>query len=75
MAYRFPPPSFTLERALIQQAAAAIAPYNLVRTRVILSPALSERLKRDVFLKCENEQLTGSFKLRGALFPSFAAFV
>ncbi len=30
------------------------------------SDSLSEIAGRDVFLKCENEQVTGSFKLRGA---------
>ena len=38
-----------------------------VRTPLRRSPALSERAGGDVFLKLETEQVTGSFKLRGAL--------
>lgn len=38
----------------------------VARTPLILSPALSEIARTNVFLKCENEQVTGSFKLRGA---------
>lgn len=37
-----------------------------VQTPLIHSDVLSERLQRPVFLKCENLQKTGSFKLRGA---------
>src|SRR6476619_1300468 len=37
------------------------------RTPLIRSAALSELAGGDVFLKLENEQTTGSFKLRGAL--------
>lgn len=37
------------------------------RTPLRHSPALSERVGRDVYLKLETEQVTGSFKLRGAL--------
>ena len=36
------------------------------RTPLIHSPALSERAGADVFLKCEQRQRTGSFKIRGA---------
>ena len=36
------------------------------RTDVRRAPHLSERSGRDVWLKLENEQLTGSFKIRGA---------
>lgn len=36
-------------------------------TPLVHSPALSERAGRAVWLKCENLQETGSFKLRGAL--------
>ena len=36
------------------------------RTPLVHSPALSEIAGGDVFLKLENEQVTGSFKLRGA---------
>ncbi len=37
-----------------------------VRTPLHLMPALSERLGAPVYLKLENEQPTGAFKLRGA---------
>src|SRR3954468_20330317 len=37
------------------------------RTPLVRSAALSEIAGGDVFLKLENEQTTGSFKLRGAL--------
>jgi threonine dehydratase len=37
------------------------------RTPLVYSPALSEIAAGDVYLKLENEQLTGSFKVRGAL--------
>lgn len=36
------------------------------RTPLVHSPALSAAADTDVFLKCENLQRTGSFKLRGA---------
>jgi threonine dehydratase len=38
----------------------------VARTRLVRSKPLSELAGADVFLKCENEQVTGSFKLRGA---------
>ena len=38
----------------------------IVRTPLRRSPALSELVERDVWLKLETEQRTGSFKLRGA---------
>jgi threonine dehydratase len=37
------------------------------RTRLVRSATLSEIAGGDVYLKLENEQLTGSFKVRGAL--------
>ena len=37
------------------------------RTSLVRSPALSELAGGDVYLKLENEQITGSFKLRGAM--------
>jgi threonine dehydratase len=37
------------------------------RTPLVRSAALSELTRGDVYLKMENEQLTGSFKVRGAL--------
>ena len=39
---------------------------RVVRTPLVHSPALSARTGVRVFLKCENLQRTGSFKLRGA---------
>ena len=36
------------------------------RTPLLHSPALSAATGRDVYLKCENKQRTGAFKLRGA---------
>jgi threonine dehydratase len=57
----------TLPRAeSIESAAARIAPY-VQRTRLIRSEELSRIAGVDVLLKLENEQLTGSFKLRGAV--------
>src|SRR3954470_24888545 len=38
----------------------------VIRTPLLKSPELSERAGVDVYLKCENLQRTGSFKLRGA---------
>jgi threonine dehydratase len=47
-------------------AAARISPV-VKRTRILRSDALSRLAKTDVLLKLENEQITGSFKLRGAM--------
>lgn len=49
----------------IRSAAARIAG-TAVRTPLRLSPALSRIAEGDVYLKLETEQVTGSFKLRGA---------
>src|ERR1700742_4514957 len=49
----------------IETAAKAIAPYA-VRTPLLSSPVLSERVGANVFLKPELLQRTGSFKFRGA---------
>src|ERR1700761_9860354 len=49
----------------IEAAAKVIAPFA-VRTRLISSPALNERVGATVFLKPEPLQRTGSFKFRGA---------
>ena len=48
--------------------AAAFLEGRIRRTPVEFSPYLSERLGVDVWLKLENLQITGSFKVRGALF-------
>ncbi|ANG98783.1 serine dehydratase [Brucella pseudogrignonensis] len=39
----------------------------ITRTATILSPGLSEKLHRPVYLKLENTQIGGSFKARGVL--------
>src|SRR5947209_2063788 len=49
----------------IDAAAQVIAPYA-VRTPLLWSPALNERVGARVFLKPESLQRTGSFKFRGA---------
>src|SRR5690242_7555086 len=50
----------------IESAASRIGPF-IERTRLIRSEGLSRIAGVDVLLKLENEQRTGSFKLRGAL--------
>lgn len=55
-----------LDPDLVLQAAGRIAPY-VRRTRLLRSTPLSERVSAPVHLKLENEQTTGSFKLRGAI--------
>ena len=50
----------------VERAAARIEPH-ITPTRLIRSDELSRRVGTDVYLKLENEQRTGSFKLRGAL--------
>ena len=39
----------------------------IVKTPLLYSPVLSEGCNNEVYLKCENLQLTGAYKLRGAL--------
>src|SRR6185503_16364958 len=46
---------------------------SLKRTRLVRSAWLSSLLGSEVHLKCENEQETGSFKVRGALAKLAAA--
>ncbi|MBN2801062.1 MAG: pyridoxal-phosphate dependent enzyme [Deltaproteobacteria bacterium] len=53
--------------ALIEAARAAIRPH-LLQTPVLLSEPLSAMLGQPVYLKLDNLQITGSFKVRGALF-------
>lgn len=50
----------------VHRAARTIAPH-IRKTRLLRSDALSRIAGGDVYLKLENEQITGSFKLRGAL--------
>jgi threonine dehydratase len=49
----------------IRRAVDVIKPFVL-KTPLVHSPTLSRRFKADVFLKLENLQKTGSFKIRGA---------
>ncbi len=50
----------------VRAAAARIGPY-VQRTPLVESPALAALLGGDVYLKLENRQPGGSFKLRGAV--------
>jgi threonine dehydratase len=52
--------------SMIRNAAAALAPH-VVRTPLLSSPVLDRTLGLRLFVKAENLQTTGSFKLRGAL--------
>ena len=49
------------------QAARGRIAKELIRTPLVLSDAASERAGRPVYLKLENLQRTGAFKVRGAL--------
>jgi len=55
-----------LKSSAVIAAAERIAPH-VKRTRLLRNEALSRIAGGDVYLKLENEQITGSFKLRGAL--------
>jgi threonine dehydratase len=55
----------TLSPASVREAAARIKPL-VRRTPVLTSDALDERTGIQVFLKCENLQRGGAFKMRGA---------
>ncbi len=55
-----------LKASSVHEAARRIAPF-IRRTPLVRSDALSAIARGDVYLKLENEQITGSFKLRGAL--------
>ena len=48
------------------RAAAALIAGEAIRTPLLASHSLSERLGGRIFLKCEILQRTGSFKFRGA---------
>lgn len=56
-----------LSVALIDEASAYLAGH-LPPTPLVLSPSLSDRAGVPVWLKLETHQVTGSFKVRGALF-------
>jgi threonine dehydratase len=49
----------------LYRARRAIAPY-IRQTPLLFSPLLSEQCNKQVYIKWENQQQTGSFKLRGA---------
>jgi len=49
------------------RAAAKVLKDLIVRTPTVFSPILSEQMNAQIFLKLENLQLTGAFKIRGAL--------
>ena len=51
----------------VRQAQTAIAPY-LLPTPFLNNPLLDERLGFQAFLKCENLQPIGAFKIRGGIF-------
>ena len=55
-----------LKSSAVEEAAERIAPH-VKRTRLVRSSGLSDLAGGDVYLKLENEQITGSFKARGAL--------
>ena len=55
-----------LRASAVRDAARRIAP-NIRRTPLVRSAELSRLARGDVYLKLENQQTTGSFKLRGAL--------
>lgn len=61
-----PPVSVLPSASLVRRAAERIAPH-IARTPLVRSPGLSDFLGGDVWLKCECEQRTGSFKVRGAM--------
>lgn len=55
-----------IEIAEAARAAATRIERTITRTPLLPSPALSEQCGGEVYLKLENRQRTGSFKLRGA---------
>ncbi|MBK8502973.1 MAG: pyridoxal-phosphate dependent enzyme [Saprospiraceae bacterium] len=61
-----------IDSSEIYKAAHFIAPY-LHKTPLILDPVISGQVKTNVFLKLENQQISGSFKARGA-FNKMLAF-
>ena len=62
---KIPRPDFLPSLQDVRDAADRIA--SVVRTtRMVKSTELSASTQREVYFKCENEQQTGSFKVRGA---------
>ncbi len=58
--------NYLIELTSIHAAAARIGA-EIIRTATILSPGLSAKVQRPVYLKLENNQIGGSFKARGVL--------
>ena len=48
--------------------AAAVIEGHVIRTPLVYAPVLSRMAGFQVYLKLENLQITGSFKIRGATF-------
>ena len=63
---------YRVDLETVRRAADAVGP-RLKRTRLIRSAWLSTIAGAEVFLKCEHEQETGSFKVRGAVAKLAAA--
>ena len=40
---------------------------HIIQTPVVYSKVLSEVVGKQIFIKLENQQITGSFKIRGAI--------
>jgi threonine dehydratase len=62
-------PAISLSR--FHQAAALIRPH-IIHTPLVHSPTLSQMFDSDIYLKLENLQKTGSFKIRGAAYKIFS---
>ena len=48
------------------KSAAALVAGNIIKTPLVHSPTLSSLFGAEIYLKLENFQKTGSFKVRGA---------
>ena len=64
-----PFPAISLNR--FQGAAELIRPH-IIHTPLVHSPTLSRMFDSDIYLKLENLQKTGSFKIRGAIYKIFS---
>ncbi|MFS8048020.1 threonine ammonia-lyase [Rhizobium sp. BR 314] len=58
--------NYLIELTSINAAAARLG-RAIIRTATILSPGLSAKIQRPIYLKLENTQIGGSFKARGVL--------
>ncbi len=54
------------------QKAADVIRGKVIRTPLLFSPSLSDRFGSEIYLKLENLQKTGSFKIRGATYKLLA---